>query len=511
MSPVADSRAACIIGVARHTWHPTDPEVTAGDGQAPEPLDMWERVVREAVADAVEGARASAAGVLAGLEGIDVVYSQSWQYDDPVRRLAERVGSSPARRRYSGIGGTVPQVLAFEAAQEMRAGDLDLALITGAEALATVRRLKKAGQRPKWSFKPAEKRPFPMEMEFDPSEISHSVFEAYLTFALFDNARRAKLGRRLEEHRDALGRVMAPMTRVAAADPVDAWFPVARGAAEIVDATAHNRMVAYPYTKLMTSIMDVDMAAAVILASSAKADELGVPPERRVYLRGYGYAEDPAHVAGHPELWRSPALAAAAGSALSGAGIAADDVAYLDLYSCFASSICFALDALGISEDTPRAAVVTRTGGLPYHGGPGSNYMTHSMAAMAESLRLDPGSYGVTSGVGMHMQKHAYGVWSSSPGGGLLTDPEPYTALEEPIRIVGSPSGAATVATYSVLHGREGEPERALLICDLPEGGRAYGQLSGGAETLTEAEVSELIGQRVTMAQKDRVNWAELP
>ena len=170
-----------------------------------------------------------------------------------------------------------------------------------------------------------------MDTEFDPSEISHSVFEAYLTFALFDNARRAKLGRRLEEHRDALGRVMAPMTRVAAADPVDAWFPVARGAAEIVDATAHNRMVAYPYTKLMTSIMDVDMAAAVILASAAKADELGVPEERRVYLRGYGYAEDPAHVAGHPELWRSPALAAAAGSALSEAGIAADDVAYLDL------------------------------------------------------------------------------------------------------------------------------------------------------------------------------------
>ena len=34
-------------------------------------------------------------------------------------------------------------------------------------------------------------------------------------------------------------------------------------------------MVAYPYTKLMTSIMDVDMAAAVVLASAEKADALG--------------------------------------------------------------------------------------------------------------------------------------------------------------------------------------------------------------------------------------------
>ena len=141
-----------------------------------------------------------------------------------------------------------------------------------------------------------------------------------------------------------------------------------------------------------------------------------MPEERRVYLRGWGYAEDPVHVAGHPELWRSPAMAAAAGAALAGAGIGVDDVAHLDLYSCFASSVCFALDALGIGEDDPRARAVTQTGGLPYHGGPGSNYMTHALAAMAETLRREPGSYGVVSGVGMHMQKHAYGVWSTDPG-----------------------------------------------------------------------------------------------
>ena len=270
---------------------------------------MWEQVARDAAADTGAG---DASSVLGALESIDIVYSQSWQYDDAVARLAERVGASPARRRYSGIGGSVPLVLATEVAREIRAGRLDLALITGAEALATVRRLKKAGEKPQWSFRPAEKRPFPMDMDFDPSEITHAVFEAYLTFALFDNARRAHLGRGLDEHRARLGRVLAPMTEIAAASP-HAWFPVARSADEIVTATPDNRMVAYPYTKLMTSIMDVDMAAALVLASAAKADALGVPEERRVYLRGAGYAEDPAHVAGHPELWRSPAMAAAAG------------------------------------------------------------------------------------------------------------------------------------------------------------------------------------------------------
>ena len=60
-------------------------------------------------------------------------------------------------------------------------------------------------------------------------------------------------------------------------------------------------------------------------------------------------------MAGHPELWRSPAMAAAAGAALAGAGIGVDDVAHLDLYSCFASSVCFALDALGHQPRTIRA------------------------------------------------------------------------------------------------------------------------------------------------------------
>jgi acetyl-CoA C-acetyltransferase len=494
-----DPRATCIIGVARQTWHAAD----APDG-APEPLAMWEQTARDAAADT--GA-ADPASLLAALQSIDVVFSQSWQYDDAVARLSERIGATPARRGYSGIGGSVPLVLAADVARDIRAGDLDLALVTGAEALATVRRLKKAGEKPQWSFPPAEKRRFPMDMDFDPSEITHAVFEAYLTFALFDNARRAHLGRGLDEHRAQLGRVLAPMTAVAAASP-HAWFPAARSAEEIVTATPDNRMVAYPYTKLMTSIMDVDMAAALVLASAARADALGIPEERRVYLRGAAYAEDPSHVAGHPDLWRSPAMAAAAGAALSGAGIGANDVAHLDLYSCFASSVCFALDALGIGEDDARS--VTQTGGLPYHGGPGSNYMTHALAAMVETLRNEPGAYGVTSGVGMHMQKHAYGVWSTDPGSGVLTDPAPYAAVDEPLGIVEAPAGKATVATYSVLHGREGGPDRALLICDLPEGGRCYALLDGGASTLADTEVDELIGRTVTLMPADGINHAAL-
>ena len=497
MSTSSDPRSPCIIGVARRTWHPAE----VPDG-APEPLTMWEEMAQAAALDA--GAPAGA-DLLRQLESIDVVYSQSWQYDDAVARLAERLGAAPARGRYSGIGGSVPQTLAADLAQDILFGHLDLGLVVGAEALATVRQLNKAGQQPQWSFAPEVAPPFPMTLSLYPSEISHAVFQAYLTFALFDNARRAHLGRSLPEHQAKLGAVLASMTEVAAASP-HAWFPVARTAEEIVTPTPGNRMVAYPYTKLMTSIMDVDMAAAFVVASAAKADSLGVPSDRRVYLRGWGYDEDPEHVADHADLWRAPAMRAASHTALTGAGIGVDDVAHFDLYSCFASSVCFALDALGLAENDGRG--VTQTGGLPYHGGPGSNYMTHSIAAMAETLRADAGSFGLTSGVGMHMQKHAYGVWSTDPG--PITPPPPLEKHDPGQRVVDSYQGAATVATYSVLHGRDGAPTSALLVCDLPEGGRSYALLEGGPDTFDEAESEELIGRTVTLTPKDAVNLAHL-
>ncbi len=497
VSTAPDPGSPCIIGVARRTWHPAD--VPEG---APEPLAMWEEMARAA---AVDAGAAAGQDLLRRLESIDVVYSQSWQYDDAAGRLAERLHASPTRRRYSGLGGTVPLMCVADAARDIVDGDLDLGLIVGAEALATVRRLKKAGQQPPWSFAPEVVPPFPMTLSPYPTEISHAVFAAYLTFALFDNARRAHLGRCLPAHRAKLGAVLASMTEVAATSP-HAWFPVARTAEEIITAAPDNRMVAYPYTKRMTSIMDVDMAAALLVASTAEADALGVPDDKRVYLRGVGYGEEPAHVADHADLWRAPAMRGASQAALAGAGIGVDDVAHLDLYSCFASAVCFALDALGLAEDDGRG--VTRTGGLPYHGGPGSNYMTHSIAAMVETLRADAGSFGLTSGVGMHLQKHAYGVWSTVPG--RLSPPAPPVEPGPTTHVVASYEGRGTVATYSVLHGRDGAPTSALLVCDLPDGGRCYATLQGGPRTFDDVETEELIGRTVTLIPKDAVNLAHL-
>jgi acetyl-CoA C-acetyltransferase len=69
-------------------------------------------------------------------------------------------------------------------------------------------------------------------------------------------------------------------------------------------------------------------------------------------------------VADHPDLWSSRAMAAASQSALHGAGVGMDEVAHLDLYSCFASSVCFALDALGVGEDDGRTVTLAPKDGV---------------------------------------------------------------------------------------------------------------------------------------------------
>lgn len=507
MAAAVDPRTPCLIGAGRRTWHPDE----VGDAGAPEPLAMWEEVARLAAADA------GAPGALARLNGLDVVFCQSWQYDDPAGRLAERLGATPARRHYSGIGGTVPQVLANRAAGRILAGEADLCLVVGAEALATLRRLKKAGEKAAWSYRPDERRPYPFDIPFHPAEVAHSIFEAYLTFALFENARRHHLGWSPAEHRDHLGRLMAPLTEVAAANP-GAWFPRARTPEELTVPTADNRTVAYPYTKLTTAIMDVDMAAALLLASAGTADDLGVPDDRRVYLRSWAYAEDPFYVAERRDLWRSPAMRAASQAALAGAGAGIDDVAHLDLYSCFGSSIGFALDALGLPQEassTPDARrPVTVTGALPYHGGPGSNYMSHSIATMADVLRADPGSLGMVSGVGMHMTKHVYAVWSTEPGPVAPPDADAVqaaTAVDlEVAPIVERWDGPATVATYTVLHQRDGAPASGALVCDVADGARCYALLED-PEALAGAEADELIGRPVTLTTDGHgVNRAQL-
>ncbi len=270
------------------------------DGNAPEPLASWAQRAREA-ADA-----AGTSEALPQIDSLQVVYCQSWPYDDPVGRLAAELGASPRHRIYSGIGGTTPQDLVNGTATAMRRGEMDLALVCSAEALATVRVAKKSGAQLPWSHR--KSTPLPWEPPHE-SEIAHEVLQAWETFPLWDTARRATRGATLADDAAEAATMMSTMSVTAAANP-HAWRPTALDARTVGTATADNRYVGWPYTKHEVAVMDVDMSAALLLANAEKADALGVGEDSRLYLKGWAYAEDPASIAERTDMSRSVATEA---------------------------------------------------------------------------------------------------------------------------------------------------------------------------------------------------------
>ncbi len=449
---------------------------------------MWADVIAAAAGDA--GGR----NILANVDSLTTTYCQTWQYDDPIGRLAEELRITPSHRQYQPIGGTSGQQLVDLAAQRIRGGESEVVAIASAEALASQAAARKRGERRPYRFKPAEKRPFPFEAPLHPQEWGHDLVGALNPFAIFDSARRAHHGIGLDDHRRALAETFARMSHVAAGHP-DAWFPTERSADEIRTPSPDNRMTAYPYTKYMVAVMDVDMAAALIVMSHDAADRLGVPADHRVYLRGSSYLTDATYVAQHRELHRSPAMSAGVADAMRQAAIDVDDISHFDLYSCFGSSIDFARDALGLKHDDPRDLTVV--GGLPYHGGPGSGYMVHSIAEMVRRLRTDRIAFGMVSGVGMINTKHTFGIYSATPGPHPVSEATRLQAALDrdngEVEIVEHFSGRGTIAAYTVIHARDGSPMHGIAIVDLGPGRRAYARFEQ-SEELAAAERIELVG-----------------
>jgi acetyl-CoA C-acetyltransferase len=479
------NRQLCVIGAAQHTVR---------DGYAAEPLVSWEQRAREAAAGVEH--------VLPELDSLQVVYCQTWPYDDPAGRLATALGASPRHLHYSGIGGTTPQELVNQTAGAMQRGELELALICSAEALATMRAAKKRGERLPWSHRKSS--PFPWEPPHA-SELAHDVLQAWETFPLWDTARRAKLGASLGDDAAEAATMMAAMSVVAAANP-HAWRPTALDAATVGTATAENRYVGWPYTKHEVAVMDVDMSAALLLATREKADALGVDEDRRLYLNGWAYAEDPASIAERSDMARSAAMAVAGRHALSRAGVELADIDAFDLYSCFPSSLRLGCDALGLTIDDPRGLTVT--GGLPYAGGPASGYMMHAITSAFEALG-GATRHTMVTGVGMHMAKHVAAVWSSTPNVSSSTADSLQAEVEaaQPRRhLLTTYAGPGTVCAYTVAHGRDGVPEQGLLVLDT-EDGRALARVYD-ADLLADAESRELVGQRVTVTTDGKRNEA---
>ncbi len=422
--------------------------------------------------------------------------------------VSQALGMQPAHQVYTYSGGNTPQMLVNTYAEKVARGECSAVLLTGAEALKTmIGRLKLGLPMDDWADNSGDEPT--MLGEYRPAasahEMSYGIHTPAVTYPLLENALRRKYGLSMEAHRQRMGRLYERFNRVAANNPLS-WFPSARSAEEISTVSEDNRYVGFPYTKYLNSVIQVNMGTSLIMTSVAKARELGVSEDRMVYLHGCADANEIWDVSDRIDYCSSPAIRTMGEKAFAMAGKTIGDMKYLDMYSCFPSAVQIACDELGIDIDADRELTVT--GGLPYFGGPGNNYVMHSIASMMDKLRADAGSFGLLNGNGWFVTKHSLGIYSTTPveGEWRREDPASYQAAIDAAEhpdFTETPEGEARIETYTVVHGRKGV-ERALVIGRLANDTRFIAETPDDADTLAAMMSEDRLGCPGTVTSGDK-------
>lgn len=454
--------------------------------------ELLEEASRAALSDAGADLRDRLTGFF--VQPISVVDAE-----DPGTLLATRLGRPDAEVRRGRINGAMPQRLVAEACDDVSAGRHDAVLVAGALADASAVRRAHGSDAPTWTeqMRGGGSRPLPPRFEEPTAELQAEAMLPAVAYAMLESVFAAAAGRSPAEQRSWLGRVLAPFTHAAARWPDVAWFPTRRTPQQLAEVRPDNRLVGEPYTKVMNAFPTVDQAAAVLVTSLGTARDAGVPPDRLVFP--WAAAEcDEAHLPSRrPRLDRSQALDTAAARALEAAGVGADDLAIIDVYSCFPSAVQYAAAALGIDPLDGRGLTVT--GGLPFFGGPGGNYGTHAIVCLVQRCREQPGALAWTSGLGGLVNTHAVGIYSSEPpprGFRHVDCSDAAAALEDTsVEIALEADGAAMVEAMTVFHLRDGTQAAAPVIARLPDGRRI------GARPADPALPAELVNRSLVGSQ----------
>ena len=463
-----DPRTPVLVGGGQITHR------AAGLDDALSPVELMAEAVRRA---ATEAGLAS----VPTPDSIRVVELLSWRYRDPARFVAAELRVTPRETALSTSGGNSPQALVNLTAAEIQRGELDLAVLTGAEAWRTRMRARAAGAELPWpvvdeAMVPDRVLGVPLTMNL-PAEVDLGIVMPVQVYPMFETAIRAAAGRTVDEHLRAVSELWAGFSAVAAENEY-AWVRTPRTAEEIRTPGPANRMIGLPYPKLMNSNNDVDQAAAVIMCSVGRARELGIPEDRWVFVHAGTDCHEHPFISHRWTYAETPAIQQGGRMVLELAGLGIDDIGLVDLYSCFPAAVQLGAASLGLGLDRR----LTRTGGLTFAGGPWNDYVMHAIATITSELRAAPGEYGLVWANGGYVTKHAFGVYSTTPPAAGFRHGSPQPAVDAlPRRDLATPelaAGPATVEAYTVMHDRAGDPEQAIAACLLADGRRAWGTTS---------------------------------
>jgi acetyl-CoA C-acetyltransferase len=424
--------------------------------------------------------------------------------------VAKRLGIAPRRQIYAEVGGETPQRLVNQMAEAIHAGEVQAALLTGAEVLATIRNAQRSGVSFDWNetVDGDYEDLWPDAPMTNAYEFRHGITFPIQVYCLFEQVLRRELGLSPDAYRGRIGRVFAPFAAVAAANPY-AQFPTALAADFIATPSASNFQLCEPYNKWMVAQDAVNQAAAVVITSVGMARQLGIPEAHWVFLRAYADVDDRL-VVERPRLATSEAQGLALRRALDDSGLTVDQLTHIDLYSCFPIAVTAACEHLGIDPESGHA--LTLTGGLPYFGGPGNNYSLHAIAEVVARLRSAPDAHALVAANGGYLSKHSVGIYSGRLRGEWLpcSSAVERTAMRQPSDVVVAEvaAGAARIESYAAVYAR-GEPSGGYIVGRLTADDRRFLAVMepGSAAARERLFAPDPIGSPVRIRHADGMNY----
>ncbi|MAI25262.1 MAG: acetyl-CoA acetyltransferase [Myxococcota bacterium] len=477
------SKIPVLVGIAQIDQRSDAPD----DYQ--EPLDMMLEAVHLAAEDC------GRTEILAMAEAVYVIKGL-WNYEDPARAIAREIGAEKAETIGTAYGGNIVQSCVSDACLAIRSGERSVTILAGAEIGRSLAQARKSGNRlPMREAGGAPDRVMgEMKSMLHPLEEKHGVDQPVYWYSIFENAIRHHRGETIEEHRKRISELWSSLNDVAVENP-HAWIRERISAEEIRTPSANNRMIGFPYTKLMNANSRVNQGAAFILCSLEKAEQLGIPPEKYIFPHSGSEAHDPLFLSNRDELHSSPAIRIAGRKVFELSGTSVDDLTHVDLYSCFPSAVQVAATELGLSQKRPLSV----TGGLTFGGGPLNDYVMHSITRMAEVLRGDPGSYGLVTANGGALTKHALNIYSTRmPENGFQ-----YASVQSEVdalgqrEVVDDHEGDVTIEAYTIGYNADG-PMRAIVACRLEDGRRIWATRDDAslASAMTQEEFCGRVAHR---------------
>jgi acetyl-CoA C-acetyltransferase len=463
-SPRSEDRIPVIVGVGEIVDRPKD----IADGL--EPLALLEQALKRAEAD-------SGGELLGDLGSLDVVNFLSWRYRDPEKLLADRLGAKPSHCYYGPVGGESPIRYLHEAAKRIARGECSVAAVCGAEAQSTATKAERGGISLPWT-------PFAHDVEEPkrgaafqkPMAVKLGVFRPITVYPLYEAATSAHWGQTPREALEESGKLWSTYAGVASENP-NSWLKTRFTADEITTPTAENRLIAWPYTKLMVANPTVNMGGAILMTSLAKARAAGVPEDRLIYPLGGASAEEPRDYLVRDQFFESHpqnAVLKAAMDLVEGDGKKFDAI---ELYSCFPCVPKMARRTLGLGPDVRP----TVTGGLTFFGAPLNTYMTHAACAMVRKLR-DGGTLGLLYGQGGFVTKHHGLVLSRQvPKEALAQDTSVQAEADRHRRkvpdFVTEAGGKGKVESFTVIYGGKGDVQHGVVMMRTSDDTRALARV----------------------------------